>query len=59
VLVGLEADVEKTLHSIQNGISLLDARRADLISDDADDGAARPTEDGLAMEPGEPVDLAR
>jgi hypothetical protein len=30
VLVGLEGDVEKTLQSIQNGIALLDDRRASL-----------------------------
>jgi hypothetical protein len=43
VLVGLEADVVKTLQSIKKGIALLDERRAELLADaeqdaDVDDG---------------------
>ncbi len=38
VLEGLEGDVQKTLHSIQKGIAMLDDRRAALIS-------AAPTEE--------------
>ena len=34
VLVGLEADVVKTLQSIKKGIALLDERRAELLADD-------------------------
>ena len=33
VLVGLEADVVKTLQSIKKGIAMLDERRADLLAD--------------------------
>ena len=50
VLVGLEGDVEKTLQSIQNGIALLDGRRASL------DGAGPAPEetDGVAAWDEEP-----
>jgi len=34
VLIGLEADVVKTLQSIKKGIALLDERRAELLADD-------------------------
>ena len=34
VLIGLEADVVKTLQSIKKGIALLDERRAELLGDD-------------------------
>jgi hypothetical protein len=37
VLVGLEADVVKTLQSIKKGIALLDERRAELLADAAED----------------------
>ena len=40
VLVGLEADVTKTLESIKNGIELLDARRASLDGTGAGDVSA-------------------
>ena len=33
VLIGLEADVVKTLQSIKKGIALLDERRAELLAD--------------------------
>src|SRR5262245_47130220 len=43
VLEGLQADVEKTLRSIEKGIGMLDQRRADL----RDDGrVAIPVDDG-------------
>jgi hypothetical protein len=35
VLVGLEGDVVRTLHSIKKGIALLDERRAALRVDDS------------------------
>ena len=47
VLVGLEADVVKTLQSIKKGIALLDERRAELLADaelDAD-ADAQPYDD--------------
>ncbi len=37
VLVGLEADVVKTLQSIKKGIALLDERRAELLADAVED----------------------
>jgi len=53
VLVGLEADVVKTLQSIKKGIALLDERRAELLADaelDADaDG--QPYDDDEAEAP--------
>ena len=53
VLVGLEADVVKTLQSIKKGIALLDERRAELLADaelDADaDG--QPYDDDEAEPP--------
>jgi hypothetical protein len=45
VLVGLEGDVENTLHSIQKGIALLDDRRAQLLTQGSADGTG-PNEDG-------------
>ncbi len=57
VLVGLEADVVKTLSSIKKGIALLDERRAALV------GEATTEEDGVEQrwedEAGEPVDTPR
>jgi cell division septum initiation protein DivIVA len=56
VLVSLEADVTKTLQSIQNGIELLDQRRASL--DGTETGAG--TGDERAMdETGEPSHSTR
>src|SRR4051812_49322760 len=57
VLVGLEADVVKTLGSIKNGIALLDERRAALVGEATteDDGVEQRWED----EAGEPVDTPR
>jgi cell division septum initiation protein DivIVA len=45
VLVGLEADVVKTLQSIKKGIALLDERRADLIADAGPSDEELPVED--------------
>ena len=42
VLVGLEGDVQKTLHSIKKGIALLDERRAELLAPPPDDGTGEP-----------------
>ncbi len=42
VLVGLEADVVKTLQSIKKGIALLDERRAELLADAAEDDEPLP-----------------
>jgi vacuolar-type H+-ATPase subunit H len=57
VLVGLEADVVKTLSSIKKGIALLDERRAALV------GEATAEADGVEQhwedEAGEPVDTPR
>ena len=39
VLIGLEADVVKTLQSIKKGIALLDERRAELLAGDAPEAA--------------------
>jgi vacuolar-type H+-ATPase subunit E/Vma4 len=53
VLVGLEADVVKTLQSIKKGIALLDERRAELATEpstDAEDGRGQEWEDD-ATEP--------
>ena len=56
VLVSLEADVNKTLQSIQNGIELLDERRASLGGMSTGEG----TGDGHAMdETGEPSHSTR
>ena len=41
VLEGLEGDVSKTLQSIQNGIALLDQRRAALSGQNGDDADGR------------------
>ena len=56
VLVGLEADVTKTLESIRNGIDLLDGRRASLdgIGDGDPDGGERAMD-----ETGEPSHSTR
>ena len=51
VLVGLEADVDKTLQSIKKGIALLDERRASLDGNGAtaeDPGEVEPWEDETA-----------
>jgi hypothetical protein len=51
VLVGLEADVDKTLQSIKKGIALLDERRASLDGNEAideDPGRAEAWEDEAA-----------
>jgi hypothetical protein len=50
VLVGLEADVVKTLQSIKKGIALLDERRAELLADIGQDADA----DGEAYDDEEP-----
>src|SRR3954467_2660909 len=55
VLVGLEADVVKTLGSIKNGIALLDGRRAALVAEGSQNGADSRWE----SEAGEPVDTPR
>ncbi len=57
VLVGLEADVVKTLGSIKNGIALLDSRRAALVGE----GAAEQdgVEQGWEDEAGQTVDAPR
>ena len=56
VLVGLEADVTKTLESIRNGIDLLDGRRASLdgVGDGDTDGGERAMD-----ETGEPSHSTR
>ncbi len=56
VLVGLEADVTRTLESIRNGIDLLDGRRASL--DGAGDGHADGGERAMD-ETGEPSHSTR
>ena len=56
VLVGLEADVTKTLDSIRNGIDLLDGRRASL--DGTGDGEADGGERAMD-ETGEPSHSTR
>ena len=56
VLVGLEADVTRTLESIRNGIDLLDGRRASL--DGAGDGHADGSERAMD-ETGEPSHSTR
>ena len=55
VLVGLEADVVKTLGSIKNGIALLDGRRAALVAEGSENG----TDSHWESEAGEPVDTPR
>jgi cell division septum initiation protein DivIVA len=45
VLEGLEGDVSKTLQSIQNGIAMLDDRRADLIAGTGPAGTTEPEVD--------------
>ena len=57
VLVGLEADVVKTLTSIKNGIELLDGRRAALVGEATTEGDG--TEQRWEDEAGEPVDAPR
>ncbi len=57
VLLGLESDVSRTLHSIRKGIAVLDDRRAEPspagTAEDGNGQAAPPQEDGVegASEP--------
>jgi len=57
VLVGLEADVVKTLGSIKNGIALLDGRRAALVAEGT--ASENGTDSRWEDEAGEPVDTPR
>ena len=57
VLIGLEADVVKTLQSIKKGIALLDERRAELLADDTPGSDVVGDEDfeDDGQEPGPPA----
>ena len=56
VLIGLEADVVKTLQSIKKGIALLDERRAELLADESAGEQAGPdVADDAAQEPPQPA----
>jgi hypothetical protein len=57
VLIGLEADVVKTLQSIKKGIALLDERRAELLADDAPEAALDA--DGAYQDEGQEQQPAR
>ncbi len=58
VLVGLEGDVVKTLHSIKKGIALLDERRASLQLDDGQ-AAGDDADEHWQDEAGEPSQRSR
>ncbi len=58
VLIGLEADVVKTLQSIKKGIALLDERRAELLAD-VDSAEGAPRDDGFEDDVQEPPPPAR